>query len=140
MEGSKSDAIHLAQLGGNISLLAAVFACLTLWSGITLLLTNQSPPQIAVSPTDDPVLPKPVAQWEGTSPARLSLADALLFWLPISLGTIACGAGFFTLACGREQAPDAARRALIALCLSAAPGCLCTLWYLIFAVSPAFGR
>ena len=86
------------------------------------------------------MLPKPVAQWDEASEARRSLADALLFWLPIGLGAIACAAGFVTLACGPQHAPEASRRALIALLLSAIPGCLCTLWYLAFSVSPILGR
>ncbi len=140
MESTASSVTYVARLGGNVSLLAAVFACLTLWGGITLLLTHPSLPQAAALPADDPVLPKPVAQWQGASRARRSLADALLFWLPIGLGAVACVTGFITLACGRERAPEASRRALIALLLSAAPGCLCTLWYLAFSVSPVLGR
>ncbi|MFQ6099974.1 MAG: hypothetical protein ACE5OS_01905 [Anaerolineae bacterium] len=140
MESRVSSVAHLARLGGNLSLLAAIFACLALWGGIVLLLTCSSHPQASVPPTDDPVLPRPVARWEGVSQARRSLADLLLFWLPIGLGAVACGVGVTTLACGQGQAPEAARRALIALLLSVVPGCLCTLWYLAFAVSPLLGR
>jgi hypothetical protein len=135
-----SGGVYLARLGGNLSLLAATFACLVLWGGIVLLLTHSSPPHASVPSTDDPVLPQPVARWEGVSQARRSLADLLLFWLPIGLGAVACAAGFVTLACGRGRAPEAARRALIALLLSVVPGCLCTLWYLAFAVSPFLRR
>ena len=140
MENSASGATNIARLGGNLSLLAATFACLTLWSGITLLLTHPSQPHASAPPADDPVLPRPVAQWEGASQARRSLANLLLLWLPIGLGAIACGAGFITLACGHEREPEASRRALIALLLSAIPGCLCTLWYLAFAASPVLRR
>jgi len=140
MESTATSVTYLARLGGNISLLAAVFACLALWGGITLLLTHPSLPQASTASTDQPVLPRPVAQWKEASHARRSLADALLFWLPVGLGAIACGAGFVTLACGQGQTPEASRRALIALLLSAIPGCLCTLWYLAFSVSPVLGR
>jgi hypothetical protein len=140
METAASNVTYLARLGGNISLLAAVFACLILWGGIALLLTHPSPPRASTLSPEEPVLPKPVAQWDEASEARRSLADALLFWLPIGLGAIACAAGFVTLACGPQHAPEASRRALIALLLSAIPGCLCTLWYLAFSVSPILGR
>lgn len=140
MEGTASHVNDLARLGGNLSLLAAIFACLALWSGISLLLTHPSPPHASAPAGDEPVLPKPVARWEGASPARQSLADLLLFWLPIGLGAVACGVGVATLACSHGRDPDATRRALIALILSVAPGCLCTLWYLAFTASPLVRR
>jgi len=140
MESTASNVAHLARLGGNISLLAAVFACLILWSGITLLLTHPSLPAASSPAADDPALPRPVVQWEEASLARRALADALLFWLPIGLGAVACATGFITLACGQTRAPEASRRALIALLLSVVPGCLCTLWYLVFSVSPILNR
>lgn len=130
---------YVARWGGNLSLLAAIFACLILWGGISLLLTHPSRPHAAAPAVDDATLPRPVAQWEGASSTRRSLVNALLFWAPIGLGAVACGAGCLTLACGGERAPEASRRALIALLLSAVPGCLCTLWYLAFSVSAAPG-
>jgi hypothetical protein len=100
------------------------------------MLTHSSQPYAPAAPVDEPVLPKPVARWEDASAARRTLVDLLLFWLPLGLGGIACGAGVVTVATSRERDPDAHRRALIALVLSAIPGCLCTLWYLAFSVSP----
>jgi hypothetical protein len=140
MGSTRGNTMQVARLGGNLSLLAAVFACLTLWSGITLLLNNPTQMHVSAPPADVPVLPRPVVRWEGVSPARRSLADLLLFWLPIGLGAVACGVGVLTLACGRECAPEASRRALIALLLGIVPGCLCALWYLAFAASPLVGR
>ena len=125
----------IVQLGANLSLLAAITACLALWGGVSLLLTHPTHPHVSVSRTEDAALPQPVALWEGVSNERRSLADLLLFWLPLGLGAIACTAGAATLACGR-QGPEAHRRALIALVLSAIPGCLCTLWYVAFSASP----
>ncbi|MDY6875002.1 MAG: hypothetical protein SWK90_02195 [Chloroflexota bacterium] len=140
MEGPASGMTRLARLGGNLSLLAAVFACLALWGGIVLLLTQPSPLYVSATLTDDSALPRPVARWEGVSHARRSLANMLLFWLPVGLGAIACGAGGITLAWCRERDAQVSRRALIALLLSVIPGCLCTLWYFIFIVSPLLGR
>lgn len=136
MESTASNVTHVTRWIGNLSLLTAIFACLMLWGGIVLLLTHPSHPHASVHPTDDPILPRPVAQWEGVSQARRSLADLLLFWLPIGLGAISCGTGVATLAWGRGQDQEASRRALMALILSIVPGCLCTLWYLAFAASP----
>jgi hypothetical protein len=140
MESMASRVARVTRLGGNLSLLAAIFSCLMLWGGITLLLTHPSHPHASVAPADDPVLPRPVARWEGVSQARGSLADLLLFWLPIGLGAISCGVGVTTLAWGGGRYPEASRRALIGLILSVIPGCLCTLWILAFAVSPLLGR
>lgn len=140
MASTGSNVTQGARMFGNLSLLAAIFACLALWGGIVLLLTHPSHPHALVPPADDPVLPRPVARWEGTSQARRSLADLLLFWVPISLGAVACCTGVATLTWGRGRDPDASRRALIALALSIAPGCLCTFWVLILAISPILGR
>jgi hypothetical protein len=140
MENTASGVVYLVRMGGNLSLLAAIFACLALWGGIVLLLTHSSPPHASALPGDEPVLPQPIAQWEGASPARRSLADLLLFWLPVGLGAVACGVGVVTLAFGHGQAPAASRCAMIALLLSVVPGCLCTVWYLAFAVSPLLRR
>ena len=43
MESTASGVTRLARLSGSLSLLAAIFACLALWSGIALLLTHPSP-------------------------------------------------------------------------------------------------
>jgi hypothetical protein len=131
MEGTARTA-RVMRLGGNLSLLAATFACLALWGGISLLLTHSSHLHASATP-EEPVLPQPVARWEGISQDRCTLANLLLFWLPLGLGAIACSAGVVTLACSRERDPDAYRRTLIALILSAVPGCLCTLWYVAFS-------
>ena len=48
MEGTRTS--HVARLSGNLSLLAAIFACLVLWGGIVLLMSQFSPPQTAASP------------------------------------------------------------------------------------------
>lgn len=140
MESTANGMGYVTRLVGNFSLLAAIFACLILWGGITLLLTNPSQPHSSTTQVDEAGLPRPVARWEGVSQARRSLANLLLFWLPIGLGAVACIAGIATLACGREQAPAASRRALIALLLSVVPACLCTLWYLAFTLLPVLGK
>jgi len=140
MESTASGVTRLARLSGSLSLLAAIFACLALWSGIALLLTHPSPLHASATLADEPVLPRPVARWEGVSQTRRSLANLLLFWLPVGLGATACGAGVVTLAWGRGRDEEASRYALIALFLSAVPGCLCTLWYFAFIVSPLIGR
>jgi hypothetical protein len=139
MEGVSGSVSPVARLSGNLGLLAAIFACLALWGGIVLLLDCSSTSG-SLTPIEGPALTGPPARWGGMSETRRSLAGLLLFWLPIGLGTLACGAGVATLACGRGRDPQAARRALIALLLSAVPGCLCTLWYLVFSVSPYVGR
>jgi predicted small integral membrane protein len=136
MEGT-ARTVQVIRLGSNLSLLAAVFACLALWGGISLLLTHSSHSRAFENSTDGPVLPQPVARWKGGSEARRALANMLLFWLPLGLGAVACSTGVVTLACSRERDPDASRRALIALTLSAVPGCLCTLWYIAFS-APSF--
>jgi hypothetical protein len=135
VEGCMERASQVIRLGSNLSLLAATFACLALWGGISLTLTHSSHPQASTPLTDDSALPQPVARWEEASQARRALVNILLFWLPLALGAVACSAGVVTLACGRERDPDASRRALIALILSAIPGCLCTLWYVVFSAS-----
>lgn len=140
MGSTGSNMAQVVRLGGNFSLLAAVFACLFLWSGITLLLTNPTPMQTSSPPANALVLPRPVVLWDGISPARRLLMNVLLFWLPLGLGAFACGIGVLTLAYGREHVPEASRRALIALILGIVPGCLCTLWYLAFAISPVVRR
>ncbi|RLC61609.1 MAG: hypothetical protein DRI80_08360 [Chloroflexota bacterium] len=140
MESTARDVTYVARLSGNLSLLAAIFACLMLWGGIVLLLTHPSHPHASAPPADEPVLPRPVARWEGVSQARRWLADLLLFWLPIGLSAVACGAGVAALACGRGRDAEASRRALIGLFLSIVPGCLCALWVLAFTVSPLLGR
>ena len=135
--GGTTRTAQIIRLGGNLSLLAAMSACLALWGGISMLLTHASHLQASDTPVDEPVLPQPVARWEGTSQARRTLANALLFWLPLGLGAVACGTGVITLACSREGDMEAYRRAMIALILSAVPGCLCTLWYVAFS-APGF--
>jgi hypothetical protein len=136
-----SSASYAARLASNLSLLTAVFACLALWGGIFLLFEYPPYQHSAASSTDDPLPPNTATDWELTWRSRQALADLLLFWLPIGLGTAACGIGVVTLAWSRERSPEASRRALIALLLSVVPGCLCTLWYLSsFAASPLPGR
>ena len=135
--GGTTRTSQIVRLGGNLSLLAAMSACLALWGGISLLLSHSSHPQASDTPVEEPVLPQPVAWWEGTSQARRSLVNMLFFWLPLGLGAVACGAGVITLACSHERDMEAYRRAMIALVLSAIPGCLCTLWYVAFS-TPGF--
>ena len=131
MEGA-TRTMRVVRLGGNLSLLAATVACLALWGGISLTLTHsQASPTLA----DGPVLPQPVIRWEGVLQTQRATASLLLFWLPLGLGAVACSIGVITLACSRERDPDASRRALIALILSAIPGCLCTLWYVAFSAA-----
>lgn len=126
---------RVVRLGGNLSLLAATVACLALWGGISLTLTHSSNSQASPTLAGDPVLPQPVIRWEGTLQTRRAAVSFLLFWLPLGLGAVACSIGVITLAYGRERDPDASRRALIALILSAIPGCLCTLWYVAFSAA-----
>jgi hypothetical protein len=134
MEGT-TRTTRVVRLGGNLSLLAATFACLALWGGISLTLNYSSHPQASPPLKDDPMLPQPVIRWEGASQTRRALVNLLLFWLPLGLGAVACSIGVITLACSRERDPDASRRALVALTLSAIPGCLCTLWYIAFCAT-----
>ena len=134
MEGA-TRTTQVVRLGGNLSLLAATVACLALWGGISLTLTHSSHSQASPALTESFVLPQPVIQWEGALQTRRAMVSLLLFWLPLGLGAVACSIGVITLACGREHDPDASRRALIALILSAIPGCLCTLWYVAFSAT-----
>jgi len=131
---------RFVQASGNLSLLAAMIGCLALWGGITLLMTHPAPPQAAGSVVDIQALPLPVARWEGASEARKSVVNVLILWIPLGLGAIAGGAGVVTLAVSSGAHRDACRRALIALLLSALPGCVCTLWYLVFTMSAVTGR
>lgn len=140
MESTASRGTRVRRWIGNLSLLTAIVACLMVWGGVTLLFTHPSPPHASTPSAGDPMLPRPVAQWEGVSQARRSLVNLLLFRLPVGLGAIACAAGAAALAWGRERDPDTSRRALIALVLSTVPVCLCTLWILAFAASPLLGR
>jgi hypothetical protein len=135
--GGTTRIAQIVRRGGNLSLLAAMSACLALWGGISMLLSHSSHLQASEAPIEEPVLPQPVARWEGTSQARRAIVNALLFWLPLGLGAVACGAGVITLACSRERDPESYRRAMIALILSTIPGCLCTLWYVAFS-APGF--
>ena len=136
MEQTANRVHHVARLGSNLSILCAIFACLALWGGISLTMTSAAPPQATTTPSSDPVLPQPIAEWESASPARRTLADLLLLWIPIGLGAVACSSGMLTLLSAREQEPEAARRAVIALILGIIPGCFCTLWYVILVISP----
>jgi hypothetical protein len=128
MEGA-TRTTRVIQLGGNLSLLAAMSACLTLWGGINLLHTHSSLPQASAVPTDEPASLQRVIAWQQSPQDRRALANLLLFWIPLGLGAIASGAGIVTLAHSHERDLEASHRALIALILSAIPGCLCTLWY-----------
>jgi hypothetical protein len=160
MESTASSVTRAIQWLGNISLLAALFACLVLWGGIVLLLDSPLYPPDPIPASDTGgamdggkgesgiMFASPIVQCgtqhERISPPHPSLVDLLLFWLPISLGAIACSAGVATLAWGRSGHPAASRRALIALTLGIVPGCLCAMWYLAVAVPPtlslAIGR
>jgi hypothetical protein len=134
MEGT-TQTTRVVRLGGNLSLLAAMSACLALWGGINLLHTHSSPPHASAVPVDEPAPLQRVVAWQQSSQARLALANLLLFWIPLSLGAVANGAGILTLACSRERDLEASHRALIALILSAIPGFFCTLWYAATASS-----
>ena len=153
MESTASNVTHAVQWLGNISLLTALFACLVLWGGIVLLLEcplYPPDPMLAIEADEDldgserengTMFASPIIEW-GSEDERASLphrspVDLLLFWLPIGLGAIACGAGVATLAWGHRHYPAASRRALIALTLSVVPGCLCALWYLAVAIPPS---
>jgi hypothetical protein len=132
MEGA-TRTTRIVRLGGNLSLLAAMSACLALWGGISLL--HNSLPHTPTNPADESALPQQMIAWQQSSQARRALANLLLFWIPLSLGAVASGSGIITLACSRERDLEASHRALIALILSAIPGCLCTLWYAATASS-----
>jgi hypothetical protein len=133
MEGAKRTT-RAVRLGGNLSLLAAMSACLALWGGLNLL-HNSSLPHTPAIPADEPALPRQLIAWQQSPRARRALANLVLFWVPLSLGAVASSAGIITLACSRERDLEASHRALIALILSAIPGCLCTLWYAATASS-----
>jgi hypothetical protein len=132
--GGATRTTRVVRLSGNLSLLAAMSACMALWGGMNLL-HNSSLPHASTVPADESALPQRVIVWQQSPQARRVLADLLLFWIPLSLGVIASGAGIATLACSRERDLEASHRALIALILSAIPGCLCTLWYVATASS-----
>jgi hypothetical protein len=83
----------------------------------------------AAVPAEEPAPPQRAMTWQQSPQARRALANLLLFWIPLGLGAVASGAGIVTLACSSERDLEASHRALIALILSAIPGCLCTLWY-----------
>lgn len=134
MEGT-TRTTQVVRLSGNLSLLAAMSACLALWGGLNLL-HDTSLPHVSPVPSDEPVPLQRVIAWQQSPQARRALANLLLFWIPLSLGAIASSAGIVTLACSRERDLEASHRALIALILSAIPGCLCTLWYA--ATAPSF--
>jgi hypothetical protein len=150
MEGTTSWATSVVEWLGNLSLSAALFACLVLWGGVILVLKSPSyPPNPVPSASagsagtedapghkpEDPAtaVGRPPQRGDGER-ARAGLADLLLFWLPIGLGAIACCAGVATLAWGHTTYPVACRRALIALVLGIVPGCLCGFWYLVLAI------
>lgn len=140
MNSTVSEASYLVRLSGTLSLLAAIFACLVLWSGIVLLLNYPSASRDPLYPLPETAPSQPVAQWERLPEIYQSLADLLLLWLPIGLTAVACGAGGITLAYGQGRAPTVSRRAVIAILLSVGPGCLCTLWYLTFITAPFLRR
>jgi hypothetical protein len=121
-------------LGGNLSLLAAMSACLVLWGGINLLHAHLSPAHTTIQ---EPTISQLETQLRSSPQGRRALANLLLFWIPLSLGAVACGTGIVTLACSGERDMEASHRALIALIFSAIPGCLCTLWYATFS-APGF--
>jgi hypothetical protein len=110
-------------------------ACLALWGGINLLHTHFSHPYASTVLADEPASLQRIIAWPQSPQGRRVLANLLLFWIPLSLGAVASGAGIITLAHSREQDLEASHRALIALILSAIPGCLCTLWYVAAASS-----
>lgn len=150
MEGTTSWVTSVVEWLGNLSLSAALFACLVLWGGFILILKSPSyPPDPVPSasarstgtedvPGHEPENPTTVVGWtpqrgDGER-AHAGLTDLFLFWLPIGLGAIACCAGVATLAWGQASHPAACRRALIALVLGIVPCCLCAFWYLVLAV------
>jgi hypothetical protein len=133
---SNTRTARFARLGGNLSLLAAMSACMALWGGINLLHTQSASPHALAIP-QDLAISQLEAQLRWSPQYRRALANLLLFWIPLGLGAIACGAGIATLACSGERDLEASHRALIALMFSAIPGCLCTLWYAAFS-APGF--
>jgi hypothetical protein len=124
---------RVIRLGGSFSMLAAMSACLALWGGINLLHPHALLPHASPAAVDEPAPPQPVAAWQKSPQARRALANLLLFWIPLGLSVAASGAGIVTLACSHERDLETSHRALIALILSAIPGCLCTLWYIAFS-------
>jgi hypothetical protein len=105
-------------------------ACLALWGGINLLHAHFSLPHTpAAVPAEESAPLQRATAWQQSPQARRALANLLLFWVPLGLGAVASGVGIVTLACSSERDLEASHRALIALILSAIPGCLCTLWY-----------
>ncbi|HDQ71299.1 MAG TPA: hypothetical protein ENN19_04275 [Chloroflexi bacterium] len=125
----------MVQVTGNFSLLTAILGCLALWNGAVLLMEQP----MTLSPADHAsTLPWPATEWQDTSQTYRSLVSGLLFWLPLGLGAIACGAGVITLACGRERCPEITHRTLIALILGIIPGCLFMLWVVV--ATSALGR
>ena len=133
MEGTRTH--YVVRLSGNLSLLAAMFACLILWGGIVMLMGHFTPPQAAASPIGGSPAAEPPIRWEEIPEIHRSLANLLLLWAPVGLGAVACATGLIALVGGREQAPETSRRAVIAILLSVIPGCLCTLWYLVVSAA-----
>ena len=105
----------------GLSLLLALLTFLSMWSGVTLLLTDPSGPHLPTS----------------LSGPRALLTSILLFWLPAVTGAAACLSGLAGLS-GGGHSPEMQRRALVAIVLGLTPACMAAAWLgWVLSITPA---
>ncbi len=100
-----------SQALSSLSLLLAVLTFLSMWGGMTLLLS----------------VPGGLYLSNGVSSPRAMLVHLLLFWIPTATGALACLSGLVGLTAQGHNL-ELRRRALVSVCLGLAPACLAAAW------------